>query len=346
LALAAALLSAAMAPLSTSARAQTARDNPFKNAKTWAFQLKNLDATQQAKLAASPYDVIVIDSEDYPGGVERPLKREEVEAMKKKPDGTRRLVIAYFSVGEAESYRYYWRPEWTKKKPGWVGKENKEWKENFLVKYWEPTWQNIIFGNPQAFADRVIAQGFDGFYIDRADAYYYFGDNADVRQKMRDFIVKLTDYMRKQKPDVGILVQNAEELLDNKAYVAAIDGIAKEDLLFGITHREEHNKADDVQESTALLKNAQAAGKKIFVIEYLTRPVYIAEAKRKLDDLGFVMYTGPRGLGDMQDPNFIATAVATAATVGSAGAAAVPAPAKPSITERVKAKAKQILKKN
>jgi hypothetical protein len=58
------------------------------------------------------------------------------------------------------------------------------------------------------------------------------------------------------------------------------------------------------------------------------------------------MYTGPRGLGDMQDPNFIATAVATAGTVGSAGAAAVPAPAKPSITERVKAKAKQILKKN
>ncbi len=319
------------------------RLNPFKDAKTWAFQLKNLDAAQQAKLAASPYDVLVIDSEDYPGGVERALTRDEIEKLKKKPDGSRRLVISYFSVGEAESYRYYWKPEWTKKKPGWVGKENKEWKENFLVKYWEPTWQNIIFGSPQAFADRVIAQGFDGFYIDRADAYYYFGDNADVRQKMRDFIIKLTDYMRRQKPDVAILVQNAEELLDNKAYVAAIDGIAKEDLLFGITHREEHNKADDVSESTTLLKSAQSAGKKIFVIEYLSRPGYIAEAKRRLDELGFVMYTGPRGLGEMQDPNFIANGIKAAAAGG--GAAAEPA-AKPTVVEKVKAKAKALLKKN
>ncbi len=326
------------------AAAAQARENVFKNAKTWAFQLKNLDATQQAKLAASPYDVIVIDSEDYPDGVERPLTREEVEKMKKKPDGSKRLVIAYFSVGEAESYRYYWKQEWTKKKPTWVGKENKEWKENFLVKYWEPTWQNLIYGSPGAFADRVLAQGFDGFYIDRADAYYYFGDNADVRQKMRDFIVKLTNYMRLKKPDVGILVQNAEELLDNKTYVDAIDGIAKEDLLYGITHREEANKSDDVSESTALLKKAQDQGKKIFVIEYLTRPAFIADAKKRLDSLGFVMYTGPRGLGDMVDPNTIANGVAAAAAGGSA--AAPPAAAPATLTEKVKAKAKALLKKN
>ena len=333
-------LGAALLAASISVAAAQARENVFKNAKTWAFQLKNLDAAQQAKLAASPYDVIVIDSEDYPGGVERALTREEIEKMKKKPDGSRRLVISYFSVGEAESYRYYWKPEWTKKKPNWVGKENKEWKENFLVKYWEPTWQNIIFGSPTAFADRVIAQGFDGFYIDRADAYYYFGDNADVRQKMRDFIIKLTSYMRAKKPDIGILVQNAEELLDNKAYVEAIDGIAKEDLLYGITHREEPNKSDDVAESSALLKGAQKAGKKIFVIEYLTRPGYIADAKRRLDDLGFVMYTGPRGLGDMVDPNTIANGVAAAA---AGGAAAAPPQ---TVTEKVKAKAKQLLKRN
>jgi cysteinyl-tRNA synthetase, unknown class len=307
------------------------RDNPFKNAKSWAFQLKNLESAQQAKIAASPFDLVVIDSEQYPDGKETPLTRAEVDAMKKKPDGTKRLVIAYFSVGEAESYRYYWKPQWNKSKPSWVGKENKEWKENFLVKYWDPTWQNIIFGNPEAFADRVIAQGFDGFYIDRADAYYYFGDNADVRQKMRDFIIKLTNYMRAKKPDVAILVQNAEELLDNKAYVDAIDGIAKEDLLFGITHREEHNKANDVSESSALLSSAQQSGKKIFVIEYLTRANYIAEAK----------YTGPRGLAELREQPVISEAAATAAAATPAAAAA-----KPGVVARAKAKAKELLKKN
>jgi hypothetical protein len=39
------------------------------------------------------------------------------------------------------------------------------------------------------------------------------------------------------------------------------------------------------------------------VIEYLTKPNYIADAKGKLDQLGFVMYTGPRGLGELIDPN-------------------------------------------
>jgi cysteinyl-tRNA synthetase, unknown class len=305
--------------LALAAPAQTqGRENPFRNAKSWAFQLKNLDAGQQAKLAASPYDVLVIDSEDYPAGRERRLSCDEINRLKNKPDGSRRLVISYFSVGEAESYRYYWKPEWNRSKPSWVGKENKDWKENFLVKYWEPIWQHIVFGSPESFADRVLAQCFDGFYIDRADAYYYFGDNERVRQQMREFIVKLTNYMRAKKPDVAILVQNAEELLDNKTYVDAIDGIAKEDLLFGISHHEEHNKADDVQESSDLLKRAQSQGKKIFVIEYLTRADYIAEAKRKLDALGFVMYTGPRGLGEMQDPNYIARKVSEAANAPAA----------------------------
>lgn len=281
------------------AGAQEARKNPFADAKSWAFQLKNLGPDQQAKIAASPFDLVVIDSEQFELGKEIPLTREEVERMKKKPDGSRRIVIAYFSVGEAESYRYYWKPEWNKAKPAWVGKENKEWKENFLVKYWEPVWQQIVFGNPQAFADRIIAQGFDGFYIDRADAYYYFGDSKEMRDRMAAFIIKLTNYMRSKKPDVAILVQNAEELLDRNDYVAAIDGIAKEDLLYGITHREEPNKKDDVVWSTNLLKGAQTKGKKIFVIEYLTRPVYIADADKRLGELGFVMYTGPRGLAEL-----------------------------------------------
>jgi len=277
------------------------RPNPFANAKSWAFQLKNLGTEQQAKIAASPFDLVVIDSSQFDATREIPLTKEEVERLKRKPDGSRRLVISYFSVGEAESYRYYWKPEWSRSKPSWVGKENKEWKENFLVKYWEPAWQNIVYGSPTSFVDRVLAQGFDGFYVDRADAYYYYGDTKVMRDRMADFIVKLTTYMRKQKPDVAILIQNAEELLDRPAYVSAIDGIAKEDLLYGITHKEEPNKKSDVDWSSKLLIDAQKAGKKIFVIEYLTRPAYVTDAKQRLDAMGFVMYTGPRGLAALHD---------------------------------------------
>jgi cysteinyl-tRNA synthetase, unknown class len=292
---------AVMALLASPAGAQT-RDNPFLKAKSWAFQLKNLGPDEQKKIAASPFDLVVIDSEQFPDTREIPLTKEEVERMKIRPDGSKRLVIAYFSVGEAETYRYYWKPEWNKTKPSWVGKENKEWKQNYLVKYWEPTWQNIVFGSPNAFADRILAAGCDGFYIDRADAYYYYGDTKEARDRMASFIIKLTNYMRAKKPDVAILVQNAEELLDRKDYVAAIDGIAKEDLLYGITHKEEPNKKAEVEWSMGLLKPFRAQNKAVFVIEYLTRADYIADARKRLDDANFVMYTGPRGLGALVDP--------------------------------------------
>ncbi len=271
------------------------RDNPFLKAKSWAFQLVNLGPEEQAKIAASPFDLVVIDSEQFPLDKEVPLTKEEVDRMKKKPDGSKRLVIAYFSVGEAEDYRWYWKPEWTKTKPSFIGKESKEWKHNYLVKYWEPTWQDIVF----KFADQVIASGFDGFYIDRADAYYYYGDTKEARDRMAAFIVKLTNYIRSKKPDAAILVQNAEELLDRPEYIAGIDGIAKEDLLYGISHKEEPNKKADVDWSTKLLKDFQKQGKAVFVIEYLTRGDYVRDAKKRLDENGFVMYMGPRGLASL-----------------------------------------------
>jgi cysteinyl-tRNA synthetase, unknown class len=285
---------AAVAFVPGAADAQT-RENRFLNAKSWAFQLKNLGPAEQAKIAASPFDLVVIDASQFVGEKEVPLTKAEVERMKVKPDGSKRMVIAYFSVGEAENYRSYWKPEWNKTKPAWVGKENKEWKDNFLVKYWEPTWQAIVF----PFADRIIDSGFDGFYIDRVDAYYYYGDTKDMRDRMAAFIIKLTNHMRTRKPDVQILSQNAEELLDRPNYVAAIDGIAKEDLLYGITHKEEPNKKADVDWSGKLMSDFKKQGKAVFVIEYLTRADYVKDAKARLDTLGFVMYMGPRGLASL-----------------------------------------------
>lgn len=291
---------AALAMLAGPAVAQD-RKNILLEAKSWAFQLRNLGPEEQAKIAASPFDLVVIDSEQFPEEKEIPLTREEVEKMKIKPDGSRRLVIAYFSVGEAENYRFYWRPEWTRQKPAWIGKENKQWGGNFLVQYWDPTWQNIIMGGPKSFADQVINSGFDGFYIDRVDAYYYYGDTDPKRKQMVDFIVKLAGYIRAKKPDAVILAQNAEELLDYPTYVKAIDGIAKEDLIYGISHTEKINPAGDIEHSSKLLTSAKKAGKAIFVIEYLSRPELITDAVSRVRALGFVPYIGPRGLTELYD---------------------------------------------
>ncbi len=284
--------------LHAAAQTGATRQNPFLQAKSWAYQLNNLGADQQARIAASPYDLVVIDyARSGPGDlVEKPLTREEVERMKVKPDGGRRVIIAYLSIGESEDNRYYWQPGWATKRPAWMGPESKEWKGNYLVKYWDPTWQKIIFGNPESYVDRILAAGFDGFYLDRADAYYRYGNTKQAQDTMTDFVVKLIAYIRTKQPNSGIMMQNAEELLDRPQYLAAIDAIAKEDLIWGITHREELNKKDDIDYSSTLLKDAQKAGKAIFVVEYLKNAKNIEDAKRRMSELGFVLYCGPRGL--------------------------------------------------
>jgi cysteinyl-tRNA synthetase, unknown class len=291
-------VAAASALMAGSAAAQE-RKNLLLDAKSWGYQLRNLQVDQQKKIAASPYDVVIIDVEHEAVAKETRLTKEEVDGMKKKPDGGRRLVMAYFSIGEAEGYRSYWKPEWNKTKPSWVGKENKEWKNNFLVKYWEPEWQKIVFGSPEAMADKVLAAGFDGFYLDRVDAYYYFGDTAEMRNKMVDFVSKLTTYIRSKKPDAMILGQNAEELLDKPEYIKAIDGIAKESLYFGIPGPDKPNPADDVKEGNAFLSKARAAGKAAFCVEYLKNPANIDTAKKRMDEKGFVLYVANRGLAEL-----------------------------------------------
>ena len=101
---------------------------------------------------------------------------------------------------------------------------------------------------------------------------------------------------RSKKGNAAVVVQNAEELLTDKSYVAAIDGIAKEDLYHGINHRGERNSASNVNSSKSYLKSAKSQGKAVFVVEYLngdTADKVAGEARRD----GFVPNTrAPRNL--------------------------------------------------
>ena len=97
-----------------------------------------------------------------------------VAALRTKPGGARRLVIAYMSIGEAESYRPYWQSGWQVGNPAWLFDENPDWPGNYKVAYWDPEWQTVLFGGSTAYLDRITAAGFDGVYLDILDAYEYF----------------------------------------------------------------------------------------------------------------------------------------------------------------------------
>jgi cysteinyl-tRNA synthetase len=133
-------------------------------------------------LRSTNYDVIVIDALiDGPRGPEW-LEAEDVRSLKRKANGGDRLVICYFSIGEAEDYRYYWDPRWDRNRDGrpdagapeWLAGENPNWKGNYKVRYWEQGWQAILFGSRDSYLDRILSRDFDGVYLDIIDAFEYF----------------------------------------------------------------------------------------------------------------------------------------------------------------------------
>jgi cysteinyl-tRNA synthetase len=299
--------------------------------KSWAYQLQGADLDA---LARAPVDLIVIDYSRN-GEDKWRLSAADVRRLKRKPDGGRRIVLAYMSIGEAEDYRFYWRDDWIEtaepddssgevagspqppstpdgaqattsaepdrwvsdKAPAWLHRENDRWSGNFLVHYWEPEWQRLMFGSPDSYLARIMAAGFDGVYLDRVDAYYEFLDERQTAAlEMVDFVARLAAHARAQRRGFLIVPQNGEELLVNESYVAVVDAIAKEDLLYGSPDEGEPNSPAQIANSQRWLAAAKSAGKVVLAVEYLADAAKIAAAKAELARLGYVAAFAPRAL--------------------------------------------------
>jgi len=133
----------------------------------------NLFASKQAFVDAvknTNYDYLIMDF-FYKG---EEFTATQIEELKQKANGGKRLLICYMSIGEAEDYRYYWRSDWTIGNPSFIEKENPNWEGNYVVRYWEPEWQNIIFGNDNSYLKKILDAGFNGVYLDIIDAFEQF----------------------------------------------------------------------------------------------------------------------------------------------------------------------------
>ena len=122
-------------------------------------------------VTSTNYDLLIMDL-FFNDGTE--FTATEINQLKSKANGGKRLVISYMSIGEAENYRYYWQTSWNSNKPSWMDAENPDWAGNFKVKYWEQEWQNIIFGNDNSYLKKIINANFDGVYLDIIDAFEYY----------------------------------------------------------------------------------------------------------------------------------------------------------------------------
>jgi cysteinyl-tRNA synthetase, unknown class len=297
---AAAATAAAAVPATTADAGRTARSARLAAVKSWGYQLRQITP---AEIAASPEDLVVIDySNDRRYYMEWPLPAADIATMQTRPDGQRRVVLSYLSIGEAEDYRNYWQWEWMEdpaNRPSWLGKENPDWEGNYPVRFWQPGWQSIIYGGPEKYLDSIIRAGFDGVYLDRVDVFSeWTTENPKAEAEMVKFLDGLAAYARRIKPDFLIIIQNGEELVRHATVRRIIDGVAKESLFYGLKGPDSRNPDDDIRSSLDYLRIARNAGGLILLVEYAKSVAARSEITRLAAAEGFPLLQTHRDLGD------------------------------------------------
>ena len=222
----------------------------------------------------------------------------------KQSEGGDKLVLAYMSIGQAETYREYWQPEWAENPPGWLDEPDETWADDYWVRYWDPEWQAIIYGSPDSYLDRIIELGFDGVYLDRVDAYQYYEEKEGretAAQEMVDFIMDFTTYAREKKPGFGVFPQNAEELgVMFPDYLEMMTGTGIEDLYYGYPRDHEPSPPEWTAAREAILDQWVEAGKLVLIIDYTAKPEQIADAYQRALAHGYVEYVTDRSLGRLR----------------------------------------------
>ncbi|MHA1343590.1 MAG: MJ1477/TM1410 family putative glycoside hydrolase [Promethearchaeota archaeon] len=268
----------------------------------FAYWLQDIEIST---IANSKYDLIIMDySSD--GNETGEFSKTEVKYMKSTED-EKKFLLSYLSIGEAETYRFYWNWSWDANSDGipdagapkWLDVENPEWEGNYKVKYWYNGWQNIVFN----YIDRIINAGFSGIYMDIIDAYeYYEGLISHSDWKMINFVVNISDYCKANAgQNFSIFVQNGDELLLNSTYLSHIDGIGREDLFY-----DDDDKTDKSWRNEGInnLNRALNSDKVVLITDYPTSENNIYDFYENCVNNNYLPYAAERDLDSLKEYSF------------------------------------------
>lgn len=287
---------------------------------SWVYQLQH---PKIKNLAKSGFSLAVIDySSD--GSDKNRFSKKQLQNLV----GNNLTPIAYISIGEAESYRFYWQKTWVEKKddnrltskaPKWLGHTNPDWKGNYKVRYWDADWRDNII---KPYLDKIIEQGFSGVYLDIIDGFEYWSDldtyarkteirNAndpvddeeDAAHRMIALVHWIAEYCRQQSPlgqDFLVFPQNGEGILaydEDGSYLEAVSGIGVEDIWY---MGKEKLPRRTVSERLLFLKKFQNEGKRVLSVDYVdtgdrknrSNSKRIKSYFSKCRSLGFSCYAG------------------------------------------------------
>ena len=239
---------------------------------SWTYQLQNPDVDVLASDPTS--DLVVIDYSKH-GDDDSAFTREEI--LKLQDNG--KFVAAYFSIGEAEDYRFYWDDKWNApdNRPNWLGPENPDWQGNFLVRFWEDGWKQILF----SYLTKIESAGFDAVYLDKVDAYYdwmvHGGAGVSTQHEMIILLRQIKMWTEALRPGgMKVIIQNGETLLIEEGvtdgyenlFFLGVDAVATEDLYYQ-GDLDMDNELDPAEYRFPILDKFVSRGLPVFSVEYL-----------------------------------------------------------------------------
>jgi cysteinyl-tRNA synthetase len=246
---------------------------PTSGITRWAYQLQDYPGGKLDKLAAGPYQLVVVDlardaHTDY-------FRAEEVAAVR----ATGKYMLAYFEIGSIENFRPE-LPVLKKDAPDLIANPWPDWPGESFVRYWDQRWWDLVV-RPRI--DQALRAGFDGVYLDTPLAYEQIDladaqgrDRAALATAMTGLIARISAYAKARRPGFLIVPQNSPELRHHRGYTDAVDGIGMEELFYQATDKPctEDYCAENLADTRAL----RAAGKFVLSVDYASRAADITSA--------------------------------------------------------------------
>jgi uncharacterized protein (TIGR01370 family) len=217
-----------------------------------------------------------------------------------------RVVLARIELSEIAETSEVWQADWVvdvspagakatfprvprATAPAWLGRENATRRTTYPVRFWHPDWQARLSGSSSALLDRVIAAGFDGIYLVGSEAARNWSpERSEARADMIDLIGKLADYGRRLRPELVIVLENGDDLVNVRKVRGAIDGLALTGLLYPEGLGGESSPDDIIESRLLRLRPLQIDARPIFVREAVEDERSAVAVASRLRRLGLV----------------------------------------------------------
>ena len=121
----------------------------------------------------SNYDVVII--RPFFRGTDA-FTKDEINSMKLKKSGPKRLIIALQNITEASDNHFYWNPKWIIGNPSWLRRASFVDNNAVIVEFWNEAWKKIM----SKFFKGIVETGYDGAFLTGLQNHRYFENQTPL----------------------------------------------------------------------------------------------------------------------------------------------------------------------